>query len=111
MVAAAVAARVDSNRLERVDGIGLATSREEPTLANTIEVVAWAVERLPEHPKGPVVAERGEFYEEPAWTVASSFPGRLEFKYVESIAERRTVEVAHHAAYAARSLVITPHRV
>ncbi|MFC6726254.1 DUF2209 family protein, partial [Halobium palmae] len=32
MVAAAVHARVDSNRIRRVEGIGFATSRERPTL-------------------------------------------------------------------------------
>ena len=28
------------------------------------------------------------------------------FKYVESVAERQTVQAAHHAAYAARRLVL-----
>lgn len=109
MVAAAVAATVDSNRLRGIDGIGFGTSRREPSLSNTIRVVTKAIDQLPEPPRGPVIAERGEFYDEPAWTITSSLAPDLEFKYVESIAERRTVEAAHHAAYAARSLILTPH--
>jgi hypothetical protein len=104
MVAAAVAATVDSNRLRDVGGMGFATSHGQPTLENTLAVAADSVSALPIVPPGPVVAERGEFYEEPAIGVAPSFDAG--FKYVESIAERRTVEVAHHAAYAARELLL-----
>ncbi|MFC6725283.1 DUF2209 family protein, partial [Halobium palmae] len=69
----------------------------------TLRVASDAVAALPEAPDGPVVAEHGEFYEEPADTVGLEFrPG---FKYIESIAERETVQAAHHAAYAARELV------
>ncbi|MFC4359906.1 DUF2209 family protein [Halobium salinum] len=103
MVAAAVHADVDSDRIRSVLGVGFATSREGPTLDATLAVAGEAVSELPTVPKGPVVTEHGEFYEEPAGTVALSFrPG---FKYIESIAERETVQAAHHAAYAARELV------
>lgn len=104
MVAAAVAASVGSNRIHEVTGIGLETSRAEPTLEATLSVATRAVARLPEPPKGAVVAERGEFYEEPETVINTSFGP--EFKYVESVAERRTVEIAHHAAYAARALIL-----
>lgn len=104
MVAAAVAARVDTSRLRRVEGIGLATSQREPTFRNAAAVIRDALSALPEPPAGPVVAERGEFYEEPAWTVEEHI--EAEFKYVESIADRETVGVAHHAAYAARTLLL-----
>lgn len=103
MVAAAVHANVDSNRIVEVLGMGFATSREGPTLEATLSVASDAVAELPRIPEGPVVTEHGEFYEEPADRVALSFrPG---FKYIESIAERETVQAAHHAAYAARELV------
>lgn len=104
MVGAAVAARVGSNRIEEITGIGLGTSRREPTFENALDIIQIAVGDLPHPPEGPVVAERGEFYEEPARTVGVSF--ETEFKYVESIAERRIVETAHHVAYAARKLLI-----
>lgn len=107
MVAAAVAAHIDSTRIRRVDGIGLTTSKRDPSLEHTVGVIAGALDDLPEPPTGRVVAERGEFYEEPAWTVDGSLPADLEFKYVESIGERRTVEIAHHAAYAVRNLLRT----
>lgn len=104
MVAAAVHAGVDANRLDSVRGMGFATSRNPPTFENAAEVVADAVGKLPEPPDCPVVAERGEFYEEPAIRV-EQFLGP-KFKYVESIAERETVQAAHHAAYAARQLFL-----
>ena len=105
MVAAAVATRIDLNRLRSVEGIGFARSRADPTLENAVGVVDDALGALPRPPASPVVAERGEFYEEPAVTIDASIDP--EFKYVESIAERRTVEIAHHAAYAARSLLLS----
>jgi hypothetical protein len=104
MVAAAVHAAVDTDRIRSVLGMGFATSREEPTLAAVADIVAEAVGNLPEPPGCAVVSERGEFYEEPDWQVSQQL-GR-EFKYVESIAERETVQAAHHAAYAARTMLL-----
>ncbi|WP_169312205.1 DUF2209 family protein [Halalkalicoccus jeotgali] len=104
MVGAAVAASVGSNRIREVTGIGLATSRLEPTLEATLSIADEAIGALPDLPEGPVVAERGEFYEEPERAVGASFAP--EFKYVESIGERRTIEIAHHAAYATRALIL-----
>ncbi len=104
MVAAAVAARVGSSRIDDVSGIGYGISRRAPTIEHTATSVRDALADLPEPPVGPVVAERGEFYEEPVQQMGVRF-GR-EFKYVESIAERKTVNAAHHAAYAARNLLL-----
>lgn len=104
MVAAAVAATVDSTRIRAVHGIGFAVSRESPTLEATVALAADAVDDLSEPPAGPVVAERGEFYEEPAVRIGVNF--QPDFKYVESISERETVQAAHHAAYAARGLLV-----
>ncbi|GAB6877953.1 DUF2209 domain-containing protein [Halorubrum gandharaense] len=103
MVAAAVHARIDSARIRSVEGMGFAAVREEPTLEATVALTAEAVGDLPEPPECPVVSERGEFYEEPARRVGLAF--QPEFKYVESIGERETVQAAHHAAYAARGLL------
>lgn len=104
MVGAAVAATVDSTRLVGVNGIGFARHDEEPTFDAVTSLVAESVASLPEPPAGPIVAERGEFYEEPRVRVESHLGH--EFKYVESIAERETVAAAHHAAYAARKLLV-----
>jgi hypothetical protein len=104
MVAAAVHATIDSMRIRSVHGVGFATARREPTLEATVQLAATAVADLPTPPECPVVAERGEFYEEPATRVAVNFS--TEFKYVESIGERETVQAAHHAAYAARGLLL-----
>ncbi len=104
MVAAAVHARIDSTRIRSVEGMGFAAAREGPTLDATLEVTASAIGNLPEPPDGPIVAENGEFYEEPADRVGLSF--QPDFKYVESIGERETVQAAHYAAYAARDLLL-----
>ncbi|MWV64497.1 DUF2209 domain-containing protein [Halorubrum sp. JWXQ-INN 858] len=104
MVAAAVHARIDSTRIRSVQGMGFAAAREGPTLDATLALTAAAIGNLPTVPDGPVVAEGGEFYGEPASRVALSF--QPEFKYVESIGERETVQTAHHAAYAARNLLL-----
>ena len=104
MVAAAVHARIDSTRIRTVEGMGFAAAREGPTLDATVALAAEAVGNLPEPPAGPIVAEGGEFYEEPAERVGLHF--QPEFKYVESIGERETVQAAHHAAYAARDLLL-----
>jgi hypothetical protein len=104
MVAAAVHAEVGTDRLRSVLGMGFATSHAEPTFGAVAELVGRAAGELPDAPSAPVVAERGEFYEEPDWQVAHQL--EREFKYVESIAERETVQAAHHAAYAARTLLL-----
>ena len=104
MVSAAVHANVGTARLRNVEGMGFATTDGQPTFENTARVVADAVAELPEPPEGPVVAEHGEFYEEPEVRV-EQFLGPS-FKYIESIAERKTVQAAHHAAYAARKLFL-----
>ena len=104
MVGAAVHALVGPNRLRSVEGMGFATSAEEPTLSAVADVVGGAIGELPEEPGGPVVAEHGEFYEEPDWSVAQHL--ERDFKYIESIAERQTVQAAHHAAYGARNVLL-----
>lgn len=106
MVSAAVHAAVASTHIQSILGMGFAASTDEPTLQATVAVAQAAVARLPGVPEGPVVAERGEFYEEPEWSVESHFDVEPQFKYVESIAERETVEAAHHAAYGARKLLL-----
>lgn len=104
MVAAAVAARIGSNRIDDISGIGFGISRQSPTLEHTTSSIRSAVGDLPVPPTGPVVAERGEFYEEPAQRMGLRLG--TDFKYVESIAERKTVNTAHHAAYAARNMLL-----
>lgn len=103
MVAAAVHTVVGATRIRSVERVAFARRDAEPTLDATVSLATEAAGRLPAVPAGPVVSERGEFYGEPAERVALAF--ETEFKYVESIAERETVQAAHHAAYAARELV------
>lgn len=104
MVAAAVHATVGTTRIQCIEGLGFAINRNEPTLSAITSIVGDALDELPQPQMGPVVAERGEFYEEPEWMVEQYL--EPEFKYVETIAERETVQAAHHAAYAARKLLL-----
>lgn len=106
MVAAAVHTAVSPDRIESVQGLGFARSAAEPSLRSTATLVGNAIGTLPQQPTGPIVAERGEFYDEPAWSVAGHLDVEADFKYVETIAHRKTVEAAHHAAYAARTLLL-----
>ncbi len=104
MVGVAVAATIGSNRIESISGMGYARSHQAPTLEHAIDLVREAVDALPDPPRGPIVAERGEFYEASQQRISVSFD--TEFKYVESIGERKAVDAAHHAAYGARRLLL-----
>jgi hypothetical protein len=50
------------------------------------------------------VAEKGDMYNKPLWMPESMFSRA--FKYQESIAERRAIELVHHISLSARNLLI-----
>lgn len=104
MVCAAVDADVDATAIEDVGGLNFAhrDTASDPSFDVVTDLAADAVAGLDD--PGVAVAERGEFYDEAAFVVEGSL--RHEFKYVESIGERKAVETAHHAAYAARNLML-----
>jgi hypothetical protein len=101
MVSASVAARISPEGIERTWRIRLV-----PLVAESVEmeVVIGLIEDSIRGQPGVVLAERGDLYNLARWRVESIL-GR-EFKYPESRGERRAMELAHHASFAGRKLVL-----
>lgn len=101
MVSASVAARISPEGIERTWRIRLV-----PLVAESVEmeVVIGLIEDSIRGQPGVVLAERGDLYNLARWRVESIL-GR-EFKYPESRGERRAIELAHHASFAGRKLVL-----
>ncbi|MCK5661007.1 MAG: DUF2209 family protein, partial [Methanosarcinales archaeon] len=51
-----------------------------------------------------IVTEKGDFFNEDEWRINTMMP--FDFKYLESIGERRTVEMAHHVSISTRDLLL-----
>jgi len=101
MVSASVAARISPEGIERTRWIRLV-----PLVAESVEmeVVIKLIEDSVRGLSGVVLAEKGDLYNLARWRVESIL-GR-EFKYPESRGERRAMELAHHASFAGRKLVL-----
>lgn len=101
MVCASVAARISPEGVEETRRMRLV-----PLVAESVdlEVVIGLVEDSILGLSGVVLAERGDLYNLERWRVESIL-GR-EFKYPESRGERRAMELAHHASFAGRRLVL-----
>ncbi len=107
MVCAAVAVELKTDAVDSVEGMefDVLDTEREPSFEVVVENVSDAVSRVDTGGrKVTVVAEEGEFYNKPDWIVEGAL-GK-EFKYVETIGERKAVDIAHHAAYAARNLTL-----
>jgi hypothetical protein len=104
MVCAAVAVETKADAVDAVDSMefDVHDTEREPRFEVVVDTVSRAVSRL--GVEAPVVAEKGEFYNKPDWIVEGALGA--DFKYVETIGERKAVGVAHHAAYAVRSLLL-----
>jgi hypothetical protein len=101
MVSASVEAKISPEGIEGIRGMRLV-----PTVAESVdvEVVIGLFEDSVRGLSGVVLAERGDLYNLERWRVESIL-GR-EFKYPESRGERMAVELAHHASFAGRRLVL-----
>jgi hypothetical protein len=53
---------------------------------------------------GTIVTEAGDMYNKPQWLINSMF--REDFKYQESLSERRCIEIAHHVSLSSRNLLL-----
>ena len=107
MVCSAVAVELKSDAVDSVEGMefDVLDTEREPTFEVVVENVSRAVSRADTGGEEPVVvAEEGEFYNKPDWIVEGALG--TEFKYVETIGERKAVDIAHHAAYAVRNLML-----
>jgi len=101
MVSASVAARISPEGIERTRRMRLV-----PLVAESVdmEVVIKLIEDSVRGLHGTVLTEKGDLYNLERWRVESIL-GR-EFKYPESLGERRAIELAHHASFAGRKLVL-----
>ncbi len=104
MVCAAVLTELTTDNIKSVDDIkiDLVRTEREPEFDVIAETISSTIEGM--NDDAVVVAERGELYEKPDWIVQGSL--RNEFKYPETISERKALEIAHNAAYEARNLLL-----
>jgi hypothetical protein len=103
MVCAVVSARVSPNFIEKIHTVRLMPSAAEALDLNVVaDLISDACVCLP----GTIVAESGDFYNQEIWRVRSIL-GR-DIKYPETIAERTSIEMAHHISVAGRRLIIEP---
>lgn len=105
MVCAAVAVKLKADAVDTVESMDfdVLDTEREPTFDVVVDNVSRAVSGVcVDEPT--VVAEEGEFYNRPDWIVEGALG--TEFKYIETIGERKAVDIAHHAAYASRKLTL-----
>lgn len=102
MVCSAVEVELTAHSIDSVEGMDFEVrdTERKPSFEVVAETIQSAAAGLGDV---VVVSEEGEFYGKPEWVVEGALES--EFKYVESIGERKAVDLAHHAAYAARKLV------
>jgi hypothetical protein len=103
MVCAAVSFSVSPDHIDKTHQVNIRyfTSNTAPELTDVVKMVEKTVEGL--DPKGTIVMEAGDMFNRPQWLVASMFS--RDFKYQESLSERRAIEIAHHISVSARRLL------
>ncbi|WP_406657960.1 DUF2209 domain-containing protein [Methanolobus sp. ZRKC2] len=104
MVCAAVAASVTPDHVEKVNQINIRSFRNDsaPDVPMVVSMIEDTVSEM--HFDGTIVTEPGDMYNKPQWLIDSMFS--TEFKYEESLSERRCMEIAHHVSLSARKLLL-----
>lgn len=104
MVCAAVAASVTADHVEKVNQIAIRSFRSSsaPDVPDVVRMVEDTVSELKF--KGTIVTEAGDMYNKPQWLIDSMF--EQDFKYQESLSERRCIEIAHHVSLSSRKLIL-----
>jgi len=104
MVCATVALTVSANHIEKVKQIKIQPRwlKRAPSLLDIVQFIEDTADQLSF--EGTIVAEKGDMYNKPIWVLESMFSRA--FKYQESIAERRAIELVHHISLSARNLLI-----
>jgi|GEM_PF-157543 hypothetical protein len=104
MVCAAAALTVSADHIEKVKQIKILPLwlKRSPSLLDIVQLVEDTADQLSF--EGTIVAEKGDMYNKPLWMPESMFSRA--FKYQESIAERRAIELVHHISLSARNLLI-----
>ncbi|VVB71981.1 Uncharacterised protein [uncultured archaeon] len=100
MVCAAVSARISPNFIEKIHSVRLIPRVAVALDLNSVaDLISSACMCLP----GTIIAESGDFFNLDVWRVRSIL-GR-DFKYPETLAERTSIELAHHISLAGRRLI------
>ncbi|MDW7731655.1 MAG: DUF2209 domain-containing protein [Methanolobus sp.] len=104
MVCAAVAASVTPDHVEKVNQVNIRSFRTDsaPDVLMVVKMIEETVSEM--HFEGTVVTEPGDMYNRPQWIIDSMFS--VDFKYEESLSERRCMEIAHHVSLGARKLLL-----
>jgi hypothetical protein len=109
MVCAAVALTVSANHTEKVKQIKIQPLwlKRDPSLLDIVQLIEDTSDQLSF--EGTIVTEKGDMYNRPIWVLESMFS--KPFKFQESIAERRGIELAHHISLSARNLLINELKI
>lgn len=111
MVCAAVACELAPTHVVRVLEVALSTSTEQPEMNSVCSLIRSTLAKLsPAFSQDRVLLERGELFNVEEWRASSLLDRSV--KLIESIGERRALEVAHHCALGTRELLLgIAHRV
>ncbi|KUK30576.1 MAG: Uncharacterized protein XD62_0278 [Methanosarcinales archeaon 56_1174] len=105
MVCAAVVCEHTPTHVVRVLEIGLSLSTMQPQMSSVCELIRDALSTLsPSFREDVVLLERGELFNVEQWRASSLL--ERDVRYIESIGERRALEIAHHCALATRELLL-----
>lgn len=109
LVCAAAALTISANHIEKVKQIKIQPFwlKRAPSLLDIVQLIEDTADQLAF--EGTVVAEQGDMYNKPIWVLESMFSRA--FKYQESIAERRAIELVHHVSLSARNLLINELKI
>lgn len=104
MVCAAVSVTVSSDHIEKINQITIIPfwMDSAPEITDIVQIIEDTVRQI--EFKGTIIAEQGDLYNRPEKIAASMFS--RDFKYQESLGERRAIELAHHVSLSARNVLI-----
>ena len=104
MVCAAVAVSVSASHVEKVEQVSIRPFwlDNAPELVDIVHIIEQTIQEL--QSQGTIVTEEGDMYNQPQWIVEGMFSRN--FKYQESLGERRAIEMAHHISFSSRNLLI-----
>ena len=102
MVCVAVSFSVSPDHVDKTHQVNILhfKSRDAPELTDVVTMVEKTVEGL--NPQATIVMEAGDMFNRPQWLVTGMFS--RDFKYQESLGERRAIEIAHHISVSVRRL-------
>lgn len=109
MVCAAVSISISADHVEKVNQIKVKPFwlDSAPGLLDIIQVIEDTAKGI--EFDGTIITEHGEMYNQSERMVANMFS--RDFKYQESLGERRAIELAHHISLCARNLLIKELRI